>query len=114
MDISSIALTSLFASSPVEPVVVDPVADVVGVDVGSVVAIGAVGAKDAAKVEGTIVVNVGMKVAGALSSYPVLSPSPSTDHSVATLGPSSLHDCFDFRGPPLSVGAVNEETYVVF
>jgi len=65
MDISSIALTKLFASSPVEPVVVDLVADLVGVDVGSVVAIGAVGAKDATKVEGTVVVTIGMTVAGA-------------------------------------------------
>ena len=33
MDISSIRLTNLFASSPVDPVVLDPVADVDGVDV---------------------------------------------------------------------------------
>ena len=66
MEISSIALTNLFASSPV-----DPVADVVGVDAGSVVAIGAMGAKDATKVEGTTVVIVGMTVARASSR-----PSP--------------------------------------
>jgi len=50
MDISSIALTSLFSSSPVEPVVVDLVAHVVGVNASSAMAIGAVGAKDATKV----------------------------------------------------------------
>ena len=62
MDISSISLSSLFASSNV-----DPVADVVGVYAGSVVAIRAVGAKDVAKVEGTIVVTVGITVVGASS-----------------------------------------------
>ena len=67
MDISSIALTRLFASSLVEAVVIDLVPDVVGADVGSVVAIGAVGANAATKVEGTTVVTFGMTVAGALS-----------------------------------------------
>jgi len=67
MDTYSITLTILFASSPVEPVVVNLVVDVVGVDVGSAVAIGAVGAKDDANVEGTIVLTVGMTVAGELS-----------------------------------------------
>lgn len=62
MDIYSIALTNQFASSPI-----DLVADVVGVDAGSALAIGAVGAKDAAKVEGTTVVTIGMTVAGASS-----------------------------------------------
>ena len=67
MDISSIALTNLFASSLVEGVVVDPVVDVVCADVGSAVAIGAAGANVVAKVEGTTVVTIGMTVAGALS-----------------------------------------------
>ena len=52
MDISSIALTNLFASSLLEEFVLDHIVDVVCVDVGSVVTIGAVGAKDAANVEG--------------------------------------------------------------
>lgn len=67
MDIYSIALTSLFASSPVDPTVVDHVANVVSVDSGSVVAIGAMGAKDATNVEGTIVVTVGTTIGGASS-----------------------------------------------
>ena len=66
-------MTILFASSLVEVVVVDPIADVVGADVGSAMAIGAVGANAAAKVEGTTVVTVGMTVAGALSILAYLS-----------------------------------------
>jgi len=73
MDISSIALMNLFASSPVEPVAVDLVADVVCVDASNDVAIGAVGAKDAAKVEGTIVVIVDITVAGTSSRLACLS-----------------------------------------
>ena len=46
MDISSIVLTNLFASSPLDPIVVDPVADVDGVDAGNVVAIGAMRANE--------------------------------------------------------------------
>lgn len=65
MDISSISLTNFFASSPIEPVVVDLVTNVVGVDAGNVVAIGAMEAQDVAKVEGTTVVTIGMIVAGA-------------------------------------------------
>jgi len=67
MDIYSIALTNLFGSSPIDHVGVDLVADVGGVDASSVVAIGAMGAKDAAKVEGTAVVTVGMTFSGAVS-----------------------------------------------
>ena len=54
----------MFASSPVDPVVVDPVADVNNVEANSVVAIGAVGVNYVAKVEGTVVVTVGIIVAG--------------------------------------------------
>ena len=73
MDISSISLTRLFASSLVELIAVDLVANVVSADVGSAVAIGEVGANDAAKVEGTTVVIVRMTVVGALSILPCLS-----------------------------------------
>lgn len=55
MDISSIALTNFFASSPDAPV-----ADVDAVEIGCVVAIGAVGANAPANVEGTTVVTAGM------------------------------------------------------
>jgi len=70
MDISSISLTNMFASSRVEPVAIDPIADVV---VGSVVAIGVVGDNDVAKVEGTTVVTIGMTVIGKLSRLYCLS-----------------------------------------
>ena len=73
MDISSISLTNMFSSSPVERVALDPVADVVDVDVSRVVAIGAVEDKDATKVEGTAVVTIGMTVAGASSRLACLS-----------------------------------------
>jgi len=64
---SSITLTNLLASSPVDPVGVYLVANVDAVEAGSVVAIGAVGANDATKVEGTVVVTVGITVVGAVS-----------------------------------------------
>ena len=67
MDISFIVLTNLFASSLVEAAAVDPAADVVCADVDSAVAIGAVGANVAARVEGTTVVTVGMTVAACRS-----------------------------------------------
>lgn len=67
MDISSIVLTSLFASYPMEVVSIDLVANVVGVDADSPMAIGEVGANDDANVEGTIVVTVGTIVVGELS-----------------------------------------------
>lgn len=82
MEIYSIALTNLFASSHVEPIVVDHVAAVVDVNVGSTVAIGAgaVGAKDVAKVEGTTMVTFGMIVVGAssrLACFSCIKPSSS-------------------------------------
>jgi len=66
MDISSIALTSLFVSSLVDAIDVDPIAHVVCADVDCAVAIREVGANAATRVEGTIVVTIGMIVAGAL------------------------------------------------
>lgn len=74
MDISCIALTSLFASPPMVPVVVYVVVDVVVVAaVGNLVAIGPVGANFAANVEGTVVVTLEMIVGGALSRVAYLS-----------------------------------------
>lgn len=68
MDMSSIALTNLLASSHGWVVVdVEPVTDVDAVAAGSVVASGAVGANEAAKVDGTVVVIVGMAVEMAVS-----------------------------------------------
>lgn len=68
MDMSSITLTNLVASSPGRAAdVVEHVADVDVVAVGSAIASGAVGANEAAKVDGTIVVTVGMTVARAVS-----------------------------------------------
>lgn len=54
MDISSIALTNFTTSSDV------PIIDVDCVEIYSTVAIGAVGASEAANVEGTVVETVGM------------------------------------------------------
>lgn len=68
MDMSSIALTNLLASSPGQAATdVEPVADVDVVAAGSAVASGAVGANEATKVDGTTIVTVGMVVAMAVS-----------------------------------------------
>lgn len=72
MDISSIADQPVcFITWGV--VVIDHVVDVVCADVSSAMAIGAVGANVATKVEGTVVVTVGMTVAGGLSILACLS-----------------------------------------
>lgn len=118
MDISSISLTSVLASSLVEVVVIDHVADVVGADVGSAVAIGVVGANVAAKVEGIVVVSVGMIVASELSILACLSWiklsnvfSISFNWSYICSTKSIIpHDWSGFLGLLFSVGGANETT----
>ena len=68
MDMSSMSLTNLLASSlGWATAIVEPVADVVVVAVGSVVASGAMGANEAAKVDGIFVVTIGIAMAVVVS-----------------------------------------------